>query len=49
MLSGKAPFRSNVYDGLLKLNKECQIDFGENKFAGVSQKALYLLRAMLQK
>lgn len=36
MLSGKAPFRSNTYDGLLKLNKECSIDFSESKFTNVS-------------
>ncbi|CAD8194917.1 unnamed protein product [Paramecium pentaurelia] len=49
MLCGRAPFRSNTYDGLLKLNKECQIDFSESKFVNVSQKSIYLLKAMLQK
>ncbi|CAD8118331.1 unnamed protein product [Paramecium sonneborni] len=49
MLSGRTPFRSNTYDGLLKLNKECQIDFSESKFINVSQKSIHLLKAMLQK
>ncbi|CAD8201262.1 unnamed protein product [Paramecium pentaurelia] len=49
MLSGKAPFRSNTYDALLKLNKECQIDFSELRFPNVSQKTMHLLKAMLQK
>ncbi|CAD8209126.1 unnamed protein product [Paramecium octaurelia] len=49
MLSGKAPFRSNTYDALLKLNKECQIDFSEQRFPNVSQKTMHLLKAMLQK
>ncbi|CAD8125116.1 unnamed protein product [Paramecium sonneborni] len=49
MLSGKAPFRSNTYDALLKLNKECLIDFSELRFPNVSQKTMFLLRGMLQK
>ncbi|CAK92342.1 unnamed protein product (macronuclear) [Paramecium tetraurelia] len=49
MLSGKAPFRSNTYDALLKLNKECQIEFSELRFPNVSQKTMYLLKAMLSK
>ncbi|CAD8190145.1 unnamed protein product [Paramecium pentaurelia] len=49
MLCGRAPFRSNTYDGLLKLNKECQIDFSESRFLNVSQKSIYLMKAMLQK
>ncbi|CAD8191557.1 unnamed protein product [Paramecium octaurelia] len=48
IVSGRAPFRSNTYDGLLKLNQECQIDFSESRFLEISYKSICLLKAMLQ-
>lgn len=48
LLSGRAPFKAPNYDHLLKLNKQCQIDFNDSRFYCVSVRTMNALKGMLK-
>lgn len=49
LLTGKAPFRCNNQEGLLRANKLAETDFSEYRFVNVSQKTIALVKGMLNK
>ena len=49
LLIGKLPFKSSNYKKVLRLNKDCNVDFDLNEFEDYSIEAVDLLKKMLAK
>jgi len=48
LLSNSSPFKSDNYEGLLELNKQCQISYHKKVWTTISKDTMKLLKQILE-